>query len=130
MLPVFLLLLCCGTPVSAQGFLGKNTFTWTQELDRREEAARRNAAYALGKMGFQGAPAIPKLLQRLREDASAKVREAAAFALGEVGKESVKAAVHADLVPGLVQALKDDNHLVRRSAAYALGSVGPEAAAA
>src|SRR5262245_51566830 len=118
----FLLLLCCTAPISAQGFLGKSALTWTQELDRPEESARRNAAYALGKMGIQSVPVIPKLLKRLREDASAKVREAAAFALGEVGKESAKAAVSQDLVAGLTQALKDDNHLVRRSAAYALGS--------
>jgi HEAT repeat protein len=58
------------------------------------------------------------------------VREAAAFSLGEIGRESIKAAANQDLVPALAKALKDKDHLVRRSAAYALGSFGTDAAPA
>ena len=115
---------------SAQSFLGKGASTWTQELDRPEEAARRNAAYALGKLGFHAAPAITPLMKRLREDTSPKVREAAAAALGDVGKETNNPAATQNMIPALTQALKDADHLVRRSAAYALGSLGAGAAGA
>src|SRR5438105_3857891 len=108
-------LLLAARSTSAQDFLGKSTSTWAKELDRAEESARRNAAYALGKMGFQAVPAVPALLKRLRDDASAKVREAAAFALGEIGRESIKASVSQSMIPGLADALKDKHHLVRRS---------------
>jgi HEAT repeat protein len=124
---IVMLLLLGAAPAGGQGFLGKSPFAWMRELDSREEAARRNGAFALGKMGLQAAPAIPKLLEKLKDDASPKVREAAAFALGEVGRDSVKAAVHPDLVAGLAQALGDADHLVRRSAAFALGSLGAAA---
>jgi HEAT repeat protein len=117
-------------PLCAQSFLGKSTLTWTQELERPEESARRNAAYALGKLGSQAAQSIPNLLERLQKDSSPKVREAAAFALGEIGRESINAAANQKLVPVLANALKDENSLVRRSAAFALGNLGNDAAAA
>jgi HEAT repeat protein len=123
-------LLMSAGPASAQSFLGKDATTWTRELDRPEEPARRNAAYALGKLGVHGTPSMPSLLKRLAEDASPKVREAAAFSLGEIGRESIKAAASQDLVAGLTKALKDKDRLVRRSAAYALGSFGSDAAPA
>ncbi len=118
-----LLLLMTAAPASAQEFLGKTMSVWTKELDRPDEAARRNAAFALGKFGKKGLAAVPALTKHLKGDTSAKVREAAAVALGEVGKENGGA----DLQAPLVQALKDENYLVRRSAAFALGSLGLEA---
>src|SRR5438105_3832622 len=110
-------------PLSAQTFLGKNTFAWTQELERPDESARRNAAYALGKLGAQAAPAIANVIKRLNEDKSAKVREAAALALGEIGADAFNPSASQLIIPALVKALTDEHHLVRRSAACALGSL-------
>jgi HEAT repeat protein len=124
--------LACGTllglaaSASAQVFLGKNTQGWLQELDRSEVPVRRNAAYALGKLGGQAAPAVPALLGRLRDE-SPKVREAAAYALGEIGQHGIS---DPGLVVALAGALKDEDYLVRRSAAYGLGSLGRNAAPA
>jgi HEAT repeat protein len=67
--------------------------------------------------------AVPKLARLLRQDDQATVREAAAFALGEIGPAAVKAL---PALPGLLgEALTGDaSPLVRRSAAFALGSLG------
>jgi HEAT repeat protein len=116
--------------VSAQGFLGKDMATWARDLDSPREAARRGSAYALGKLGSEASPAVPGLIKCLKEDGSAKVRDAAAFALGEIGRDSLLAAGDPNLVPALVAALKDADGLVRRSAAYALGNLGADAASA
>ncbi len=122
----FTCLLILATAGQAQVFLGKTANAWIQELNQGDDAARRNAAYALGKLGGTALQAVPRLTKRLAEDKSPKVREAAAFALGEIGRESPDPAV----VAKLTAALKDENHLVRRSAAYALGNLGRDAAAA
>ena len=116
--------------ISAQGFLGKNAAAWLQDLESPREADRRSAAYALGKLGSEAFSAMPALIKRLKDDTSAKVRDAAAFALGEIGRDSLMAAGDANLVPALAAALKDADSLVRRSAAYALGNLGPDAASA
>src|SRR5262249_20929281 len=106
--------------------LGKSAEDWLKDLqDSESEAARRNAAFALGKMGH--APALPGLTQRLTSDKSAKVREAAAFALGEVGSKKLGALGDANLVPALIKGLKDADPLVRRSSACALGQIGADA---
>ncbi len=118
------------TLVSAQDFLGKNAATWMLDLDSPREAARRGAAYALGKLGSGAFSAVPALIKRLKDDTSPKVRDASAFSLGEIGRDSLMAAGDANLVPALSAALKDPDSLVRRSAAYALGNLGPDAAAA
>jgi HEAT repeat protein len=106
----------------AQKFLKKDAAGWVVELgDDTNESARRNAAFALGKMGGYAADALPALKRALEKDKSAKVREAAAFALGEIARESIKSASDPQLVPLLSKALKDDAWQVRRSAACALG---------
>jgi HEAT repeat protein len=124
-------LLLCGllvsSPAKAQSFLGKNARTWQAELEAESEAGRRNAAYALGKLGSHAAPAVPVLARRLAEENKAKVREAIAFALGEIARESLAGAADPNLLPALIKALKDDEPLVRRSAAYALGNLGRDA---
>ncbi|MCI0639650.1 MAG: HEAT repeat domain-containing protein [Gemmataceae bacterium] len=114
----------------AQVFLGKGSQDWLKVLDQGDEAARRNAAYALGKLGSHAADATGALLRRLAEDKSPKVREASAYALGEIAKESLKVTAQPQLAPGLVKALADQDPLVRRSAAYALGCLGAYGASA
>jgi HEAT repeat protein len=120
-------------PAAAQGarldFLGKPASKWVGDLGAKEERTRRNAAFALGKMGGGGESAVPHLTRALQKDPSHLVREAAAFALGEIcrgGRGLTREAFGA-----LTAALANDkNPLVRRSAAFALGSIGsgsPEA---
>jgi HEAT repeat protein len=121
---------CMATPLSAQTFLTKDAGAWSQELSASDEARRRSAAFALGKLGSSASDAVPALRKTLEKDKSPKVREAAAFALGEIVRESIKAAADPQLVPALSAALKDEHWSVRRSAAYALGCVERDAAPA
>ena len=112
-------------------FLNRDVASWVKNLgNANDDAGRRNAAFALGKMGSDAADALPTLKNTLSQDPSPKVREAAAFALGEIARESIKAAADAQLVPLLTKALKDDAWPVRRSAAFALGCLGQDSAAA
>jgi HEAT repeat protein len=108
----------------AQNFLGKDAGAWEKILnDSKDPRQRRNAAFALGKLGSDAASAMPSLMKRLKTDDNADVREAAAFALGEIGKVSLKALDNpGPVIEVLAGALKDNEPLVRRSAAYALGN--------
>ncbi|MBI3406856.1 MAG: HEAT repeat domain-containing protein [Planctomycetes bacterium] len=126
---VSLAILACGfcfvSPAHAQIFLGKSGADWLKEMQNSDsEAARRNAAFALGKMGH--APALPALAQRLTSDKGAKVREAAAFAMGEIGGKKLGALEDPNLVPALINGLKDADPLVRRSSACALGQLSTD----
>ena len=56
----------------------------------------------------------------LRSDASEKVRETAAWALGERGDRSA--------IPALVAALGSRNVEIRRKAVWAMGEIGPKSA--
>ena len=127
MLVVGLMALCCD-PSQAQTFLGKNVQTWLGELENRDPTARRNAAFALGKLGSD--EARPALKKRLKTDTSADVCEAAAFALGEIAVTSLAAFRDAELSAVLCEALKHNDPMVRRSAAYAIGCLGQQGAPA
>jgi HEAT repeat protein len=113
---------------SAQSFLGKNSADWEYALKSGSDpSSRRNAAFALGKLGSAAAPAMGTLKKHLREDNDPKVREAVAFALGEIGRQSLGSVDDPNVIDVLAKALKDDNLLVRRSAACALGNFGASA---
>ena len=72
---------------------------------------QRNAVYALGQLGLGYAmPALIQVLQDLNWD----VRNSAAMALGNIGK---------DAVPALIQTLQDQNKDVRGNAANTLGEI-------
>ena len=62
--------------------------------------------------------------QRQLDQPDAKLRRAAAFALGKLGSDARAA------VPGLVRALDDEEKTVAEAAAFALSEIGPSAAAA
>ncbi len=122
------------TPVDALAqypkFLDKDANTWGADLNAPDAKARRSAAFALGKMGMYAnsqVPALVKVLQNSKEDAA--VREAAAFALGDICKSFVGARGEPSLLPALQKALSNssEDELVRRSAAYALGCMGQQA---
>jgi len=120
-------------PASGQGaridFLGKPAPKWLGDLDSKEAPVRRNAAFALGKMGGGADQAVAPLARLVQGDPSASVREAAAFALGEICHDGRM--LTNDAFVALKSALASDREpLVRRSAAFALGSIGsasPEA---
>ncbi|MFO0865560.1 MAG: HEAT repeat domain-containing protein [Gemmataceae bacterium] len=111
-------------PVRAQVFLGKGTQEWVRELETGSAFARRNAAFALGKLGVNDGL---RPLKKAVADPDAKVREAAAYALGDLGKQSIAASRDPELAPLLAKMLTDGEPLVRRSAAYALGCLGSDA---
>ena len=82
------LIVCLTTPLPAQTFLSKDAGAWSQELSASDEARRRSAAFALGKLGSHAREALPALKRKLQEEKEAEVREAIAFALGEIAKEA------------------------------------------
>lgn len=125
-----LLLAFAGGSLSAQSFLGKDVHAWQRELSSAVSRERRSAAFALGKLASAGAPALADLKRALGAEKDASVREAIAFALGEIGRDSLLAGRDADLVPLLAKTLKDPDPLVRRSAAFALGCLAEGADAA
>jgi len=92
-----------------------------------QESVRAHAIEAIGGLGAAGArlvPAVKPALERALVDKSARVRGAAAAALGQLGAG----------VPGtvalLTKALADPVHDVRKEAVIALEKMGPDAAPA
>lgn len=133
--PVLMALSFCLLASSAsaqQKFLNKTADAWETELGHSDAKTRRNAAFALGKLGSSANSAVPRLKRALKEDKDGAVRDAAAWALGEIGKGSLEVSRDADLVKLLADCLKNDKEepAVRRSAAYALGCFGTHAASA
>jgi HEAT repeat protein len=78
-------------------------------------ADRARAAKDLGRLGWLAREALPALVGAL-DDADAKVREAAAHAIGLMGPEAL---------PTLVRMLTHEDKYVRRNAVWALGKLGP-----
>jgi HEAT repeat protein len=81
-----------------------------------------SAVRALGSFGAGARPAIPSLIQAMK-NGSMELREAAAYSLRSIpaGKENV---------PALTELLGDEIDCVRLAAATSLGGAGSEAAAA
>jgi HEAT repeat protein len=119
-----LILACLPLPAAGQKFLGKPMAQWVADLaPAKTPMERRSAAFALGKLGKDAVPALGELSSRLG-DPDPAVREAAAYAIGEI---CVAAKVrHAESVAALCKHLTDEKQdpLVRRSAAFALGGMG------
>jgi HEAT repeat protein len=133
-MPRFILLVALAAALAAapargeSGYLGKPVGRWIDELKDPQPAVRRGAAFALGKCG--SAAALPGLTRALH-DADGGVRDAAAYALGELAAHGDAAAVWAEAGADLTQVLKEDkDHRARRSAAFAAGGAGPAAAEA
>jgi HEAT repeat protein len=76
---------------------------------------RLNAARDLGRLGWLAREALPSLVAAL-DDTDAKVREACAHAIGQMGP---------DALPSLCTMLTHSDKYVRRNAAWALGKLGP-----
>ena len=85
---------------------------------------QRRAARATGKLGASSASAVPTLQRTVTGDQDPKVREAAAFALGEITQRKTTNSPSRTVAGTLIAALADREPLVRRSALFALGSMG------
>lgn len=121
--------------LGATTFLHKRLSDWLQDLSRSSRpAARRSAAFALGRLGPLAAFALEDLERALRNDRDPGVRDMAAAAIGdivgslrhytpkrewELAGETLERALRTETDPR-----------IRRSAAYALGAFGELAAAA
>jgi HEAT repeat protein len=99
--------------------------TYIKELKSGNAKTRATAAKELGHLGAVNAAdtreAIPLLLDLLKKDSAASVRQAAAAALGRIDPPPEKA------IPAFTEALKDKNAGVRMAAATSLGQLGGEA---
>lgn len=86
-------------------------------LDDKKPFVRKEAAYALGKVG--STTATNRLIRTLNNDRDREVRATAAIAIGKIGDAS---AID-DLVATLREKPNEDNELIRRSAARSIGQV-------
>ncbi len=119
-----------------------------ESLASPDPSIRRNAAFALGEMGSDAAPAVSALADALENDTDIEVRRNAAFALGEIGSPSlshlmsmlndsdsrIRRNVAAALVrigkpaiPDLIRAMGSTDQILRRNAVGILGRIGPDA---
>lgn len=89
-----------------------------QALASHCRRVRREAVWALGRLGPAAEPAVAPLISAL-QDRDPKVCQGAARALGLIGPKAAAAA------PGLLALLADTNYLLCRMAAWALGQIGP-----
>jgi HEAT repeat protein len=89
-------------------------------LRGKTPADRVRAAKDLGRLGWLARDAMPALVAALKDD-DAKVREAAAQAVGQMGP---------DALPALTAMLGHSDKYVRRNAVWALGKLGAAARAA
>ena len=123
---LLIFLLALVFPVHAEeAFLNRPLSVWIKDLKDPISKVRRGAAFALGKSG--SATVLSAVVQVLG-DGEAGVREAAAYALGELAADGHGTAVWIKAGPKLLTLLaKDPNPRVRRSAAFAAGCCGTEA---
>src|SRR5262245_14821133 len=128
------LCLLSAAPARANSFLQRRFADWVDDLTRSDKPARRSAAaFALGRMGADGAGALPALARKAADDQDARVRDLSAAAVGDVVSDMIEAAAERywkDVGRHLLEALGDGDPRVRRSAAYAIGAFGKAAAPA
>jgi HEAT repeat protein len=113
-------------PVQAQEkFLGKPADAWVRELKTSTDAKqRRNAAYALGKMGGRAYVHISEIQNAYAKETDAKARDTLLYGMGEICRDSAAANANTDLEKLFLSAIKADDAHLRRSAAFALGCLG------
>ena len=97
---------------------------WIDELNSAEFRQQWQAAYALGTLGPQAAPAVPALhtVLDVKSGKNEYARSMAAWALGRIGPAAEPE------IPFLIETMRSTKLLaVRRSTAEALGNFGPAA---
>ena len=80
---------------------------------------RRNAIYSLAKL--RAKKSVQIIIKLLQEDPDDSVRSSAAQALGSINSEEK------EVIPALIESLKDNSWMVRLDASNALKSIGVEA---
>jgi HEAT repeat protein len=116
------------TVIDALAALGRYDLpAMKKALQDKAWSTRRIAAFALGKMGAEAAPALP-LLIALHADEHGSVVYAASYSLKRLCKVAIPhtSAPHAAL-PLLIDALAHPHSSVRKAAAEALGLFGEKA---
>jgi len=109
---------------SAVGPEGKTVEQWANQLSSKEFRQQWYAAYVLGTLGPQAAPAVGALhaVLDVKSGANEYARSMAAWALGRIGSAA------AGETPFLIETMRTTKLLaVRRSTAEALGSFGAAA---
>jgi HEAT repeat protein len=94
-------------------FQGRSLSSWVADLKGAAPYTRNKAAYAIGGMGADAKPAVPALIEALK-DPEPTVRFPVCIALREIGPEAKEA------VPALTAALDDRNDDVAAMARKAL----------
>lgn len=89
---------------------------WTGRLRDPEQVVRIHAATVLGAMGDDAEPAVPVLIDMLR-NGTTKDRRLAALTLGEIGPGA------ADAVPDLFAAAGTDDEELAELASWALEEI-------
>lgn len=106
-------------------FLGKSAGDWVTQLKTSFDAKqRRQAAFALGKLGNRAVPALPAMKLAFGAEQDAKVREAVVYAMGEICRDSVAVMGDTDLERIFIGAANNQDTYVRRSGVFALGCLG------
>jgi HEAT repeat protein len=87
------------------------------QLRDKDPDIRKNAAWALRKMGPRAQAAVPALCE-MSKDNNADLRRFAVAALGKIGPAASGA------VPALIARLQDPDGVIRRYASWSLGCIG------
>jgi len=122
----------------AQTGAGASVADLVKDLRGPDWDRRVMAAAMLGSLGAAAKPALPALLDGLKDpEATVLYRTAATLTLGQIGpeaKEAIPALIELlrarDTRPGLDPSDTDLWHQARANAAYALGHIGPADTAA
>jgi HEAT repeat protein len=100
-------------------------------LDSEQHILRFQAARALGRLGSDAKPAIPKLINTIKDGHSSEIRGAAAFALGSLGWDSRNNAPDVRAIRALMgdsftkSGLYDISKEVRQEVLFSLIVLGP-----
>jgi HEAT repeat protein len=110
-----------------QDYLGKSAAEWQRQLATKDARTRRDAAFALGKLGRGADEAVADLLKLLQGDSDKSVRDTAAYSLGQICK---RGRTPPEVVGALCKIVSSDGDgTVKRSCAVALGYCASDSAA-
>jgi arylsulfatase A-like enzyme/HEAT repeat protein len=100
----------------------KEEFDGLKALKHPDPDVRYRSAQLLADLGPVGKFAVPTLREMLKEEQSLLIRVKVAEALWKIAKQPVR-----DLLPTLLDGLKDNDPVVRANAAAVLGQLGADA---
>jgi HEAT repeat protein len=102
---------------------GVNALARRLTLAESQDIVRFQSARALGRIGPDAKPAIPYLVNSVKDNKSSEIRGSAAFALGSAGWD--RNGPDARAIHALLHALNDVSHDVRMEALFSLIVLGP-----